>query len=37
VPLADIDDTARYRLTDGAAALIRRAHAQLPAGGEPLQ
>ena len=38
VPLADIDDTARYRLTDGAAALIRRAHAQLQAaGGGPLQ
>ena len=38
VPLADIDDAARYRLTDGAAALIRRAHAQLHAAGDgPLQ
>jgi 8-oxo-dGTP diphosphatase len=33
VPLTDIDDTARYRLTDGAAVLIRRAHAQLQAAG----
>jgi 8-oxo-dGTP diphosphatase len=38
VPLSDIEDTARYRLTDGAAALIRRAHAQLqPAGNGPRQ
>jgi 8-oxo-dGTP diphosphatase len=31
VPIADLDDAERYRLTDGAAALIRRAEAQLQA------
>jgi len=37
VPIENIDDAARYRLTDGAAALIHRAWAQLQAGGEPRQ
>jgi hypothetical protein len=29
VPIEDIDDGGRYRLTDGAAALIHRARAQM--------
>jgi 8-oxo-dGTP diphosphatase len=29
VPIEDIDDSGRYRLTDGAAALIHRARAQM--------
>ena len=33
VPIEHIDDVGRYRLTDGAAALIHRAWAQLQAGG----
>ena len=34
VPIEDIDDVGRYRLTDGAAALIHRARAQLQAAGD---
>ena len=38
VPIAHIDDAARYRLTDGAAALINRAWAQMQvAGADPRQ
>ena len=33
VPIAHVGDTARYRLTDGAAALIHRAWAQLQVAG----